>query len=222
MLFEGFNLINEEFYADHVLPEQMDSLWSHGWRHFGTQFFRYNIGILNNELRYVIPLRIRLSEFSFSKSQRRVLRQNEDLAVTVRPIEINDETEEIFHRHKLRFDHSVPDSIFNFISSEPSTVPCESKEIRVTLNGKLLAASYIAIGKDSTSGIYAIFEPTMSDRSLGILTMLKEIEYSIESGREFYYQGYCYAGPSFYDYKKRFRNTEAFDWDGNWNAFDED
>lgn len=219
MLSDGFSLIHEEFYADQVLREQMDSLWSQGWRHFGTQFFRYNIGILNNELRYVIPLRIRLSEFSFSKSLRRILRRNADLIGSVRDIEIDDETIEIFHRHKQRFDHSVPESIFNFLSSEPSTVPCESKEIRVTLDEKLLAVSYFAIGKDSVSGTYALFEPTITDRSLGIFTMLKEIEYSMDTGREFYYQGYCYDVPSFYDYKKRFRGTEAFDWDESWTPF---
>lgn len=223
MLYEGFRLINEEFHSEDVLPEQMDSLWSHGWRHFGTQFFRYNIGILNNELRYVIPLRIRLSEFSFSKSQRRVLRRNSDLDVSVRPIEIDAEADAMFHRHKQRFDHSIPDSLLNFISDEPSSVPCEAKEIRVTRAGKLLATSYFSLGSNSASGIYAIFEPTITERSLGIFTMLKEIEHSIEIGRDFYYQGYCYAGKSFYDYKKRFRGTEVFDWDTGWFAMpDED
>jgi arginine-tRNA-protein transferase len=221
MLSEGFRLINEEFYAERVLPEQMDSLLSLGWRHFGTQFFRYNIGILNNELRYVIPLRIRLSEFSFSKSQRRIVRRNSDLDVEIRPIEIDAEVEAMFERHKKRFDHSVPDSLRNFLSYDPAAVPCEAKEIRVTLDGRLLATSYFDLGQDAASGIYAVFEPTVTDRSLGIFTMLKEIEYSIETGREFYYQGYCYAGSSFYDYKKRFRGTEAFNWDSNWTSFRE-
>ena len=46
--------------------------------------------------------------------------------------------------------------------------------------------------------------------------MLKEIEFAQENGKEFYYQGYAYEGESFYDYKKRFRGTEVFDWKGNW------
>lgn len=222
MLYEGFRLINEEFHSEAVLPEQMDSLWSHGWRHFGTQFFRYNIGILDNQLRYVIPLRIRLSEFSFSKSQRRVLKRNADLDVEIRPIELDDEIDAMFHRHKQRFDHSIPDSLSNFLSHEPAVIPCEAKEIRVHRDGQILATSYFDLGAAASSGIYAIFEPSITDRGLGIFTMLKEIEYSIETGREFYYQGYCYAGNSFYDYKKRFRGTEAFDWDSSWNTFDED
>jgi arginyl-tRNA--protein-N-Asp/Glu arginylyltransferase len=61
-----------------------------------------------------------------------------------------------------------------------------------------------------------MFDPDLPGRSLGILTMLKVIEFTIESGKEFYYQGYAYEGSSFYDYKKRFRGTESYDWNRNW------
>lgn len=220
MLLENFRLINEEFYADQLLAEQMDSLWANGWRHFGTHFFRYNVGLLIDDVRFVLPLRIRLKDFSFSKSQRRVLRRNEDLDVTTGPIRIDDATQQLFHRHKTRFTHGVPESVFNFIARKPDSGPCEAKEVRVTKHGELLAVSYFDIGSNSTSGIYAMFEPSITDRSLGIFTMLKEIEHSIETGREFYYQGYAYQGPSFYDYKKRFRGTEAFDWYRSWDRYD--
>lgn len=220
MLLENFRLINEEFYVDYLLPEQMDSLWANGWRHFGTHFFRYNVGFLIDDLRFVLPLRIRLADLSFSKSQRRVLRRNADLGVTIGPISIDEPSEVLFHRHKTRFNHGVPESIFNFVSTRPAASPCEAKEIRVTKNGELIAVSYFDVGRNSTSGIYAMFEPAITDRSLGIFTMLKEIEYSLETGCDFYYQGYAYQGTSFYDYKKRFRGTEAFDWRESWAAFD--
>ena len=61
-----------------------------------------------------------------------------------------------------------------------------------------------------------MFEPVTKDRSLGIFTMLKEIEYSIQTGCEYYYQGYAYEGESFYDYKKRFASTYVFDWNDKW------
>ena len=177
-------------------------------------------GFLIDDLRFVLPLRIRLADLTFSKSQRRVLRRNEDLDVTIGPIDIDTESASLFERHKTRFNHGVPESIYNFISRDSDDSPCEAKEIRVTKDGELFAVSYFDVGSNSTSGIYAMFEPTVTMRSLGIFTMLKEIEYSIETGREFYYQGYAYQGPSFYDYKKRFRGTEAFDWHHDWVAYD--
>lgn len=208
--------VNEEFYAETVTSEQYDELLAQGWRHFGTQFFRYNLAFHQFDIRRVIPLRIRLSRFSLTKSQRRLLHKNFDLDVAVRPIEITREAEFLFHRHKQRFNSGVPDSIYDFLSDKPASLPTEGKEIAVYDSGELVAVSYFDVGRCSVSGIYAMFEPTIAVRGLGIYTMLKEIEFAIESGREFYYQGYSYEGESFYDYKKRFRGTEAFDWKQAW------
>ena len=210
------SFINEEFDAAKVSPEQLDALLASGWRHFGTQFFRYNLAFYQFDIRRVIPLRIRLADFTFSKSQRRVLRRNQDLETIVRPIEITTNSEFLFHRHKQRFNHGVPDSIYDFLSREPAVLPTEGKEVAVFHGGRLVAVSYFDIGTSAVSGIYAMFEPTLNSRSLGILTLLKEIEFAIESGKRFYYLGYAYEGESFYDYKKRFRATEEFDWKGEW------
>lgn len=219
MLQDSFRLINEEFHSDSVLPGQMDSLWAMGWRHFGTHFHRYNVGFVNVDLMFVLPLRIRLSRLDLSKGKRRVLRRNADLDVTIGPARITDEDHELFDRHKRRFNHSVPDSILSFMSPEPDGSPCACMEVRVREAGRLVAVSYFDVDREATSGVYGMFEPSLTDRSLGIFTMLKEIEWSVATGRTFYYQGYAYEEPSFYDYKKRFRGTEAFDWRSNWHEF---
>ena len=219
MLFEGdIEFINEEFHADRVTPLQLDSLLASGWRHFGTHFFRYSLGIYESGIRLVIPLRIRLASFSTSKSQRRVLRQNHDTSFEICPIEITDESVALFEKHKRRFKFGVPDSIYDFISGRPDD-PCETMELDIRLDGQLIAVSYLDVGAASVSAVYGMFDPDFSSRSLGIFTMLKEIEFAIENGKEFYYQGYAYEGASFYDYKKRFRGTESFDWKGNWNVY---
>ncbi len=212
--------INEEFYADTISAPQLDLLLADGWRHFGTHFFRYNLAVYREEIRRVIPLRIRLSDFQLSKSQRRILRKNEDLHVEIRPITITRESEALFHRHKRRFDHGIPELIYDFLSYEPATVPGEGREIAAYHDNKLVAVSYFDVGGISVSGIYAVFDPDESSRGLGIFTMLKEIEYAIETGCTFYYQGYAYEGESFYDYKKRFSALERFDWDGNWTGLE--
>ena len=211
--------INQYFDAQHVTPAQLDMLLADGWRHFGTYFYRYNLNIYEGEIVRVMPLRIRLDDLRFSKSQRRVLRRNQDLRLEMRPIEITDEAERLFHRHKQRFHTGVPNSIYDFLSTEPATVPCDGRELAVFDRDRLVAVSYFDEGERSISGIYAMFEPDDAARGLGTFTMLKEIEHAINTGREFYYQGYAYEGESFYDYKKRFSAVEQFDWLGNWEKF---
>ncbi|MGH9949498.1 MAG: arginine-tRNA-protein transferase, partial [Pyrinomonadaceae bacterium] len=161
-----------------------------------------------------------LSDFAVSKSQRRVLKKNKDLRVENRPIKITEESENLFHRHKQRFDHAVPDSIYNFLSHQPATVPCEARELAVYLDEKLIASTYYDIGKNSISAIYSIFDPRHQNRSLGIFLLLNGINYAIESRKEFLYHGYCYDRSSFYDYKKRFIGTEDFDWKSSWISID--
>jgi leucyl-tRNA---protein transferase len=216
-LHGDFKFINEEFHAATVSPAQLDLLLANGWRHFGNYFFRYNLGIYEDQLRHVLPLRVQLSQFSFSKSQRRVLRQNADLSVDIGTADITDEIHELFDRHKQRFKSGVPHSIFDFISTQRSE-PIECGQLTVRLNGRIVAASFFDEGDASLSSIYALFDPAEIRRSLGIFTMLKEIEHARDRSRRFYYHGYAYDGESYYDYKKRLAAIEAFDWHASWRA----
>lgn len=209
--------INEHFDAASVTPAELDGLFAGGWRHFGTHFYRYSLNIYRDEIVRVMPLRIRLVDFEPSKSQRRVLRRNDDLAVTFGPATITDEVHDLFARHKDRFDHSVPDSIYDFLSCEPASVPVECKQITARdAEGRLLATSFFDVGVTGTSATYGCFDPDETRRSLGIFTMLKVIEHSIASGKAFYYHGYAYDAPSFYDYKFGFSALEAFNWESAW------
>ncbi len=214
-------LINEAFYADHVTRRELDTLLANGWRHFGERFQRYSLNYYRDEIRRVLPLRVRLSEFQLAKSQRRLLRKNADVECSISPAEITPDIHELFAGHKRRFTHDIPESIYTFVSYEPASVPTDGMMLRVTLGTQLVAVSFFEMGTRAVSSIYAMFHPLYADRSLGTLTMLKEIEYAAEHRKKFYYHGYAYEGESFYDYKKRLSGLEAFDWNGNWARYQE-
>jgi arginyl-tRNA--protein-N-Asp/Glu arginylyltransferase len=213
--------INEYFYSDDISSDEMDLLLAQGWRNFGQYFFRHSWDFYRETEQVVIPLRIRLADFMLSKKQRRIIKQNQDLHTVIRPIVIDDEKHELFDRHKQRFKSNVPQSLYTFLDFEAATIPCEALEFCIYERDKLLAASFLNFGNTSTSGIYAMFEPTETKRSLGIYTMLLEIEFSRQMSKNYYYQGYAYIGESFYDYKKRFSALEMYDWQGNWTNFSE-
>jgi len=209
-------MINEFFLASRVQPAEMDSLWNEGWRHFGTYFFRYSSASHGGEPRHVIPLRIDLTRFQLSRSQTRILQRNRNLEIAIRDSTLDSMKEALFNRHRKRFTENVPESLSDFLSSRPASVPCPNREICAYLEGELVAVSFLDIGETATSAVYAAFEPTEHKRSLGILTMLEAISYSRESGARYYYPGYAYLEPSFYDYKKRFSALEYLDWDSGW------
>jgi leucyl-tRNA---protein transferase len=204
--------INEYGFQNFIPPAQMDFLWALGWRHFGEYFFRYS-ETYEDEILHVQPVRIDLQRFSFSDSQKRILRKNADLSIEIVPTIIDAEKEALFELHKQRFEHNVPNSLYTFLSQKPDSVPCENLSVEVRKEGKLLAVSFLDVGENATSSVYAIFHPEEGKRSLGVFTMLLEIQYSLEKKCDYYYSGYTYLEPSHYDYKKHFRALERYNWE---------
>jgi len=213
------SFINEYFLRAQATPEQMDFLWALGWRHFGNYFFRYSSSHHWGGGRTVMPLRVDLTKFVSSRSQKRVTARNTGLRIVIRETFIDAVKEDLFYRHRERFKENIPDSIYDFLSEEPAVEPCRNREICVYDGDKLVAASFLDIGGSATSAVYAMFEPSESKRSLGIFTMLEAIRYSRELGCRYYYPGYSYREASIYDYKKNFAGAEYYDWGEGWKPF---
>jgi len=209
--------IEEYFRVMAVSPRELDTLLEKGFRHFGTTFFRYNLQKQGNETLHVIPLRINLSKFSPSKSQKRILRRNRDLEIVFRDACLDVEKERLFSIHKERFKDNVPRSLLQFLSPVPSAIPCKTRECCAYLNGKLVAVGFMDEGETSTSCVYTIFDTAYGRRSMGILMILLEIQYSVDSGMRYVYPGYAYIEDSFYDYKKNFTGLEYYDWKEKWS-----
>lgn len=213
---------DEHFLCLRASPGKMDQLWAEGWRHFGIIFARYRTSVHGNKLFTVLPLRIDLARFELSRSQKRVLAKNRDARVVLRPSSVDAEKEALFEKHRIRFNENVPTSLFNFLSPNPAQVPCPNLELCIYLGERLIAVTFLDVGEIATSGVYAIFDPAHSKRSLGVLMMLYSIQFSRTSGYRFYYPGYAYREPFIYDYKKRFSGLERFDWQSGWHDYDHD
>ncbi len=205
-------LKDEHFVSWERTPEQMDALWEGGWRHFGPIFYRYRQALTPAGLRNVQPLRVDARRFAPTGSQRRVLRRNSDLEIRVRTAELLEDRQRLFDLHKQRFAENIPNSLEDFLGPAPQTGPCHTIELGAFLGERLLAASYLDLGVNGVSSIYAFFDPEESARSLGTATLIWEILLARQSGRRWHYPGYAYLEPSGYDYKKHFGPMEHYDW----------
>ena len=213
--------VNEIGDAEAVSRERMDELWSEGWRHFGSRFFRYSLMWQEERWKRVLNLRVPLQDWSPSKSQRRTLRRNQDLTVEFGPAEPGEEEEKLFQRHKKRFRENVPESLGDFLGDEPNGVPVPCLQVSVRKEGVLVAVSFLDLGFFSCSSIYGVFEPEESSRRLGIFTMLLEMNYARKAGLDFYYLGYVCVESSPYDYKKEVKPAWVWDWK-EWQPFTPD
>ena len=211
---------DEEYFAClKVSPAEMDFLWAAGWRHFGIYFFRYRTSYHGDKKFSVIPLRIDLRRFELTRSQKRVLAKNRDTRVKITAASINLEKRDLFDKHRTRFRENAPTAIDDVLSPNPAAVPCRTRELCVYAKERLLGVTYLDVGATASSGVYAIFDPAEAKRSLGILMILRSIEYSVRCGHRYYYPGYAYREPFAYDYKKRFAALEYIDCSAGWRPY---
>lgn len=206
---------------EQLKPDEVDAYWADGWRHFGSDFFRSSLMVEEMAIKRQVALRLAVEEFQPSKSQRRTMRRNEDLEFSFGPATPGPAEVELFEKHKQRFETNVPSSLTEFLGSRPDGVPCACSQLSVRSEGRLIATSFLALGRTSCSSVYAVFDPAESRRRLGIQTMLTEIAYARELGLKHYYSGYATVEASCYDYKKQFAGLSYFDWQGEWRSIEE-
>lgn len=215
---KGLRIIQDTRELGSVDPELFDYYLRRGWRNHGQVFFRYNMAIMDGRMHLVLPLRINVRTWCPSGSQKRILRHNDCLKSTFNPARIDTERRALFMRHAQRFPvEGRPQQLEDFLGKRPWTSPCRGVECVIRDSGKLTAFSYGFVGAESFSSVYAVFDPRSQARSLGIYTMLKEIEWVREQGLIWYYPGYATYHASLYDYKKGFHSLQYYDWEERWH-----
>jgi leucyl-tRNA---protein transferase len=208
-------IINEQivFTGTQMPSEEFDVMMKEGWRMLGTSFIRHNVTYWDEQMCGTIPLRIDLSKFQISKSQRKVLRKNIDLTIKFAIPQLTPEKHELFLKHTNRFSQNKPETLFSFLSDYSHVLPVPGAEFMIFDADQLIACSYSHVGGVCLNSTYCFFDPAYQSRSLGLLTMLVEIIYALKMDKKYYYLGYCYDIPSQFDYKKGFYGLESMNWE---------
>lgn len=213
------DVIDERILMQPLEPAVFDHYMANGWRLLGYSIIRHNFAVCRSQMCGTIPLRIRLKDFQFSKSQRQLLRRNADLDIEYGPIMLTPEHDTLFQLHsEHRFTERRPDLLATFIGAQAHLEPVSGTSFTVRMpDGQVVAYSFMHIGQKAVSGTYCFFHPDFSRFSLGNYTFLLELLKSQELGMEFYYPGYCYDVPSQFDYKLNFNALESYNWKtGEW------
>ncbi len=185
-------------------PEQLDSFLRKGWFRNGALLNKSDVICLDEQLFSVLNIRLALSDFQFSKSQRKRMRRiNRQFRIEEGPIDITPEKEILYQKHKTRFKGFLYDDlnqVFNPYGFEPEF---NTREICIYHGNVLIACSFFDRGKHAIASLLALFDERYSKYSLGYCTMLAEVKYALANGFEYYYPGYVMDKPSEFDYKLR-------------------
>jgi len=159
-----------------------------------------------------VSVRIPVSRFSASRSQKRVWRKNLDLDVTIENVRFDEQHFDMYLRYQ---EHRHPDSsmcdedpekYIGFIDSYFS----QSKFLCIRLNDKLIGVSVLDQFDGGLSAVYTFFDPDYSHRSLGTYAILYMIKLSRLKEIPYVYLGYWIDGSQKMDYKRQFRPIQGY------------
>ncbi len=190
-----------------LTPSQLDLLLEEGDQRVGGTVFRTECPFC----RACEPVRVDVQGFAPSRSQRRVWRRNEgEVAVQVGSAELSRRRVVLWNRHRRARGLLTESSRHDpqgyqewLVESCAPTV-----EVRYLLDDRLVAVSLLDLGQTSANSAYHYFDPRHSDRSLGVYSVLKEIELCRAFGIRWYYLGLWVSDCDALRYKTSYRPHE--------------
>lgn len=165
--------------------------------------------------------RIRVSEFTPSRTQRRIGRRNGGLRRLPTSAWATEEQYELFRRYldERHADGGMADmDIFEFAAMiEETPVRTRVIEYRHSEPGsaasegdRLTAVCLTDVLDDGLSLVYSFYDPRLEPQSLGTYIILDHIELARSAGLPFVYLGYWVPGSRKMDYKARFAALEIY------------
>lgn len=171
-----------------ISGERYAALTEQGFRRSGAHVYRPHCGTCEA----CIPTRIPLAAFQPRRSQRRIARRNADLRVTVEPAHFDERIYELYERYlAARHDDGdmyppTPEQFRSFL------LPRWGEPLFLSLwhGDQRVGVAVTDRMPHALSAVYTFFDPSMSDRSLGVQAILAQIDYGSNNGLSFLYLGY--------------------------------
>ena len=206
--FSGFD-------CDRPLPDGLyDSLMQVNFRRNGSVVYRPSCRSCSD----CRMIRLPVDDLVPNRSQRRCLKRNEDVTVTLEPARPSDEKHALYGRYlAARHTSESQDGDAMDGSREEfesflytSCVTTEDLVFR-DASGKLLAVSVVDREPKSLSAVYCYYDPAESvRRSLGVFNILTLVDVARRQGLDFVYLGYWLGDSRKMNYKAAFEPSEVW------------
>lgn len=188
-------------------------LLAQGFRRTGQMLYRPHC----TACRDCLPVRVPVTRFVPSRSQRRNLKANADLHVQVMAAARTGENFALYREYQRQrhpdgdmAQHTEAD--FERFLCPPGSATC-FMEIRLPRAGgsQLLAVAVTDVLPDALSAVYTFHHPAFAARGLGVFAILQQLQWAARAGLPYLYLGFWLAGHRKMDYKRHYRPLEGYD-----------
>ena len=191
----------------------LDSLLAAGWRPTGQLVYELDyIELEAGQLVNLIPTRLRLTDHSWSKRQRKLLRQHDGFfEVAIRPAFADAAKDDVYRVYAWAHPDKTQLWYDYHLRTESGQQLLNTWEVSVSHEGELVAFSFFDLGEKSAYGKMGVYNPAWEAYSLGLYTLFLEVDYCRQLGMEYYYPGYVSPDTPRFDYKHRLGALELWD-----------
>ena len=185
------------------------ALINRGWRRFGSYYF-HPICEGCSECK---SLRINVDEFKLSKSQKKSIKRNKETEIIIQKPTLTQAHLDLYnkyHSFKHQKDNWTHRNISpreykeNFVEGAHDF----GKEVLYIQDGEIIGVDLIDILDDGISSIYFYYDPDFPRLSLGIYSLLYQIELAKVLELPWIYLGYWVDGCKAFAYKSNFQPQE--------------
>lgn len=164
-----------------------------------------------------VSARIPTTDYPYSRSERRVMDRNRDLARNLVEAEATMEQFDLLRRYLLarHAEGGMADMTWgDYVAMvEDTSARTHLIEYRAPSNdrgpGDLVAGVLVDVLSDGLSLVYSFYAPDMARRSLGSFIILDHVAQAVQAGLPYVYLGYWVQGSAKMAYKARFNPIEV-------------
>ncbi|MHC0053166.1 arginyltransferase [Actibacterium sp. D379-3] len=166
-----------------------------------------------------LSARIRVADFTPTRSQRKTLRRNAELKRQATSPWATEEQYALFRRYleSRHADGGMADmDIFEFAAMIEET-PVRTRVVEYAVpvapgarRRRLIAVCLTDVLEDGLSMVYSFYDPEMASRSLGTHIILDHVDIAREAGLPYVYLGYWVPGSPKMGYKANFAALEIY------------
>lgn len=207
-----YNKIAQSLSLESFKGDLLDKLLANGWYRMGPSFFTTHYLFYGEGFYSAIWLRSVLEGYSLSKSLRKIDRKNKELFThRVDAFTHTDELDELYQAYTASFKGELPETLSTYMMDSLDLDIYDTRLVKIYDGAKLIACSIFDVGAKTIASIFGMYHPDYHEYSLGLYTMLLEIEFCQAHKMDFYYVGYFVPGNPRFDYKLRVGHQQYFD-----------
>ena len=203
-----------QYYQPYALsPSRLDRYLASGWFRNSTLLFRSRVLCLDGEMLDVVNIRLPLKGYTFPANMQKIYRRTQKgFRTVIGPAVLDKRKNQLYHAYKQRFRGFIYPNLKQFLHSEGLHSVFDTWQVEVYDGDRLAAFSFFDIGQNSISSIIGVYDLAYSRHSMGMYTMLAELDYGLQQGMRYYYPGFVFNRPSQFDYKLRLGEFQVYDW----------